>query len=72
MASTIATGIDTEALSLLATRLGDAASAITDATSVAVIRDALDDVRETLEVDGPEWLTQTRARMAELREALEV
>jgi hypothetical protein len=72
MASTVATGIDTEVLDLLGTRLTDAASAISDATSVAVIRDALDDVREAIEVDGPEWIAQARARLSELREALEV
>jgi hypothetical protein len=72
MASTIQTGIDTEMLGLLGTRLTDAAAAIGDATSVAVIRDALDDVREAIEVDGPEWIAQARARLSELREALEV
>jgi hypothetical protein len=72
MASTVATGIDTEVLDLLGTRLTDAAAAIGDATSVAVIRDALDDVREAIEVDGPEWIAQARARLSELREALEV
>ena len=72
MASTIATGIDTEVLGYIATKLSEAAMTIHDASSMAELRDAMEDAREAIEVDGPEWLTQARARLTELREALEV